>query len=104
MSNQQPSVSIADAIERLREELSEAINQSMDKELRFKVTSPIELKLQLGLSHNAEAKGGFQFGVVSFSSGGGASQTTTHTVKLLLERQLRQAWAEQGATVPNQLK
>lgn len=92
MSGHSPEVSIVDAIQGIRRELTNAIAAGANEDLRFNVDS-VEIEFQVEVSQNIEgqvgAKGGLQFGVISIGESsieGGISRSrgTTHTVKLTL--------------------
>jgi hypothetical protein len=92
MSNPSSSIPIAQAIQSLRHELSQAIADGKDEDLRFKL-GPIELEFQVEVSWEGEAKGGasggIKFGIVSLGevsgeAGVSRSRGTTHTIKLTL--------------------
>lgn len=92
MSDTKSSVPIALAIQSLRQELSQAIVEGKEKDLRFEL-EPVELEFQVEVSWetggSVEGKGGVKFGVISLGevsakAEANRSQGTTHTIKLTL--------------------
>jgi Trypsin-co-occurring domain 2 len=76
-------VPLADAIKSLRTELSEAMKQGTDEDLRFRL-GPIELEFQLNVSREYGGDGGIKFWVVSLGAKASRASSTAHTIKLVL--------------------
>jgi hypothetical protein len=76
-------VSIAGAIENLREELTAAREQGKKANLRFKVESA-EIELQIVAVQDTKASGGVSWWVLTGSVEAGHSNTVTQTLKLTL--------------------
>ncbi|MDJ0902657.1 MAG: hypothetical protein QNJ55_28015 [Xenococcus sp. MO_188.B8] len=83
-SQNSASVPIAQAIQCLRQELSQAIASGENEDLRFKLGT-VELELQIEVSSEGSGQAGVQFGVVSLGAEGTHTRGTTHTIKLSLE-------------------
>jgi len=77
-------IGLKEAIEALRIELSESIQASVDKSLRFEVEQ-INLEFQVEVEKSAEATGGISFWVVNIGGGGSLSSTNTHTVNMQMK-------------------
>jgi hypothetical protein len=77
-------IGLKEAIEALRAELSESIQASVDKSLRFEVEQ-INLEFQVEVEKSAEAAGGVSFWVVNIGGGGSLSSTKTHTVNMQMK-------------------
>ncbi|NET10459.1 MAG: hypothetical protein F6K16_38315 [Symploca sp. SIO2B6] len=106
MTDTSSSVPIAKVIKGLRQELSNAIAEGDDKDLRFKL-GPVELEFQVEVSDDASVEGtlegGLRIGVISIgkvSASGGYehSRGTTHTIKMTLMPELSNG---QGGTTPH---
>jgi hypothetical protein len=74
---------LAEAIEHLRTELSEAIDAGKGKGLRFAPES-IDLELQVEVATAASTEAGAKFWVLSAAAAGSREQSSTHTLKLRL--------------------
>jgi hypothetical protein len=79
------SVSIAEAIEQLRNELREAVLERRDDDIVF---APTEIEVDLSVAWEGEAKAGGGFKVLTFvnlSAEAKAVRSTEHRVKLKLQ-------------------
>jgi Trypsin-co-occurring domain 2 len=76
-------VPLAGAIRQLRAELTEAMRQGKDEELRFAL-GDIELELQLEVSKEAKGDAGIRFWLVSLGASASASRASTHVMRLTL--------------------
>jgi hypothetical protein len=78
-----PPVSLKDALEALRVELSESILLSEGKQVRFKMQE-VEMEFQVSVEASADVKGGVKFAV---DVGGGSSVkgSVTHKLKFKLQ-------------------
>jgi len=74
---------LADAIEKLRNELSEAQINSIDKKLRFKVDE-VQLELSLVLTDATELGGAAKAWFVEASAKGSTATATAHKIVLKL--------------------
>lgn len=74
---------LAESIESLRRELSEAIAAGAKEDLQFEV-GEIELQLTVTAERSREGSGGVKFWVVNATGGVAASDATTHTVTIPL--------------------
>ena len=74
---------LAEAIRRLRAEISEAAQAAEGEELQFAL-GPIELELQVELTISAGAKADFKWVVVSLGADAKAQNLQRHRVKLTL--------------------
>jgi hypothetical protein len=74
---------LASVIEELRSELATAVMAGKNSDVRF-VLGPIDLELEVAISHEAGGEAGLKIHVVTL--GGKASRTsaTTHTLRLNL--------------------
>jgi len=75
---------LAETIQALRAELTEAMKSGEGDPLRFQV-GPTELELTLAITKEGGADGGVRFGVISFGAKGGLTDLDTHRVKLTLQ-------------------
>jgi hypothetical protein len=71
-------------IEDLRAELLAAMQEGVGKELRFRL-KPIELELSLVVTKDASLGGKVRFWVVDVNAEGKFENSTTQTLKLVLE-------------------
>lgn len=77
------SVGLAEAIRDLRRELTEAMSEGQDKQIRFEL-GPVEMEFLLEISKAAEGDVGVRFCVVSLGTKGSLSSGSTHRVTLTL--------------------
>ena len=77
-------IPLAAAISNLRAELVRAMEDGANQVVRFRL-KPIELELNLAISHDAEAKGGVKFWVIDAGASGKYSNAMTQKLKLTLE-------------------
>jgi hypothetical protein len=77
------SVPLADAIKSLRVELTEAMEQGAEEDLRFRL-GPVELEFQFNVSREYGGDGGVKFWVVSLGAKASRGSSTVHTIKLVL--------------------
>ena len=79
-----PDLALAEVVQALRQELSDAIKQAGDSEIRFTATQ-IDLEFKVGVQRVTEGKAGLRFWVLEL--GGGATRTAedVQTVRLSLE-------------------
>lgn len=75
---------LADAIEALRGELSEAVARGQGKDIRFHL-GEIEIEFQTTIERSAGGKGGVQFWVVELGAEGAVRHESVHTIRLKLE-------------------
>lgn len=84
MSERNPGIPLAKAIQNLREEMLAALEEGRDKPLRFKM-KPIELELGLVMTWSGEANAGVKFWVVDVGAKGAFERAATHTLKVTLD-------------------
>jgi len=77
-------IPLADMIEALRYEISEAVSRSKGQTIRFGVQK-IDLELSLQVSRSGSGKAGVKFWVVSAEATGTASATNVHKVSISLQ-------------------
>ena len=77
------SVPLADAIKSLRAELTEAMTQGADEDLRFRL-GPVELEFHFNVSREYGGDGGIKFWVVSLGAKASRGSSTAHMIKLIL--------------------
>ncbi|MBR9910023.1 MAG: hypothetical protein GYB33_06670 [Gammaproteobacteria bacterium] len=77
-------IDLAEAIQNLREQLSEAVKASANSELRFNL-GPIEMELQVVASREAGAKGGVKWLLFEAGADAKLGATQTQTLKLVLQ-------------------
>lgn len=77
------NITLNDAIDVLRQEISEAIDKNNDEEFRFAVKN-IELEISLMVTKEASAEAKAKWFVVDFGTSGKIASQYTHRVKLSL--------------------
>jgi len=81
-------IALADAIENLRKELTEASERSKDKSLKFNVDQ-IELELAVDIMQESDASGDFSFKIfgtgVKAGAKTGEAQTSKHRIKIIMK-------------------
>lgn len=77
-------IGLKEAIGALRTELSEAMKDAANEQLRFEV-GEINLEFQVELERAVEGSAGIKFYVVELGGKGSATTSTTHTVKIALK-------------------
>jgi hypothetical protein len=77
-------IGLKEAIEVLRQELSESILAAADEELRFEV-GQITVEMQLAVERKAEGKAGIKFWVLEFGGQGSHGTTETHKITIPLK-------------------
>jgi hypothetical protein len=75
---------LTEVVESVREQLTELMRESADKELLFEV-GHVELSLGVEVSRSAGASGKAKFWVVEAGVDGTVGRKATHTVKVRLE-------------------
>jgi hypothetical protein len=79
------SVTLAEAIRNLREQLVEATAEGKDSAIRF-VPNSVEVELSITFNKEAEAGGGFKlFSLVDLSGKAKVGDQATHRIKLALQ-------------------
>jgi hypothetical protein len=77
------SVGLAEAIRELRRELTEAMAEGQDQQIRFEL-GPVEMEFLLEITKAAEGDAGVRFWVISLGGKGSVSSGSTHRVNLSL--------------------
>ncbi len=83
MSNQEPFF-LADAIKDVRTQLSLAMAEGSDSDIRFKVKE-MEMAFKCGVKKGVTGKGGIKFWVINAEAGAQAEFDNVQTIKLKLE-------------------
>ncbi len=83
-SDQRATIPLAKAIQDLRAELLDAVQEGRGKELRFRL-KPIELELSVVMTWTGEVHAGVKFWIVDLGAKGEGEQARTHKLKLVLE-------------------
>ncbi|GAA5085722.1 hypothetical protein HNP84_010210 [Thermocatellispora tengchongensis] len=78
------NIGIDDAIRALRRQLSAAVAEGRDQDLRF-LLGPVELEFQVVVQRDLEAGGGVRFWIASIDGKATTSRSLTHTVRLRLD-------------------
>lgn len=86
-------IPLAATIRALRRELTAAVRESEDEEIRFAL-GPIELELRVEVSASGGGEAGIKFWVVSLGGKGERSSDATQTLRLKLTPQLTSAAGE----------
>ena len=79
-----PNITLADAIQNLRSELSRAMEAGATEALRFRL-GPIEMELEIEVGREAEGKGGIKWWLIEAGGGTKQSSSSTHKIKLRLD-------------------
>jgi hypothetical protein len=77
-------VGLAEAVEALRAELSEAVARARDQEIQFPV-GEIQVEFQIGVSRAAEGKAGLKVWVLELGAGGSYSRESVQKITVSLE-------------------
>lgn len=77
-------ISLSEAIRNLRAELLAAMRADPGDALRFRL-GPIEMELEVAVSREASAKGGFKWWLVEAGAEAKGGQVAKHKLKLVLE-------------------
>jgi hypothetical protein len=77
-------IAIADAVDALREELEEAIQEGFAQSLQFELDQ-IELELHAGFTKSGSAGATVKWWVVELGAEGSVESTATQTVRLTLK-------------------
>ncbi|MFK5635981.1 trypco2 family protein [Ornithinimicrobium sp. LYQ103] len=84
MADGVPRIGLAEAIEALHAELGIAAEKAAAYDIHFPIGS-IELELQVGITENVEAKGGFRAWVVELGAGTSVSKESIHRIRVSLQ-------------------
>jgi hypothetical protein len=76
-------IGLAQTVEALREELSDAVRRAALEDIQFPVNE-VELEFQVGVTWDAEASGKVRFWVLELGTGGSRAQETVQRVTLKL--------------------
>ena len=76
-------IGLQEAIRTLRTELTAAMQEGEDQQLRFRA-GPIELEFLVQVSREKSGDGGVKFWVVSIGGSAKATSSTTHRITLTL--------------------
>lgn len=79
-----PDIPLADAIQRLRDELIVAAQEGAGKDVRFRL-GPVKLDLEVAATYTGGGEAGIKFWVVTIGGRAEASKARTHTVHLELQ-------------------
>jgi hypothetical protein len=82
--SQQPSVDLADTIRVLRHQLSEAMHEGQDQELRFEI-GEVQLEFEIVVKKDASADGGIRFGVISLGAKANIGNEASHRISLVMQ-------------------
>ncbi len=77
-------IGLVDMIDALRSELAAAVKKSQGHEIQFPVGS-VQLEFQVGVTWDAEAKGGVKFWVLELGASGSYANESVQKVTLNLE-------------------
>ncbi len=77
-------IGLAETIDALHAELAAAVKRGQGQEIQFPIGS-VELEFQVGVTWDAEAKGGVKFWVLELGASGGYANESVQKVTLNLE-------------------
>jgi len=77
-------IRVSEAINNLRTELTQAIEEGKDEKVKYKVDA-INLELQVEVGHEASAGGGISWWVFSADAKASRTDSRVHTLKLTLQ-------------------
>jgi Trypsin-co-occurring domain 2 len=77
-------IGLADAVDGLRAELSEAMARARDQEIQFPV-GEVHVEFQIGVTREGEGKAGLKVWVVELGAGGSYSRESVPKVTVSLE-------------------
>jgi len=77
-------ITLADAIQNLRSELSRAMQAGASEDLRFRL-GPIEMEFEIEVGTEAQGKAGIKWWIIEAGGGAKRSSSSTHKIKLRLE-------------------
>ncbi len=80
----QSKVGLADAVDALRAELSEAMARARDQEIQFPV-GEIQVEFQIGVTREAEGKAGLKVWVLELGGGGSYTRESVQKITVSLE-------------------
>jgi hypothetical protein len=80
----QSKVGLADAVDALRAELSEAMARARDQEIQFPV-GEIQFEFQIGVTREAEGKAGLRVWVLELGAGGSYARESVQKITVSLE-------------------
>src|SRR5215469_13806178 len=80
---EQPWATLAEAIEGIRTEISDAMTAGKDENVRFDV-GPVELEFSVEVQRELSAHAGVKVWVVDIGGAGGRSGASSHRVKIIL--------------------
>jgi hypothetical protein len=78
-----PGPRLADAIDDLRRELSDAVGRGEGERLRFRLGT-VSMDFEVGITQSVGGDAGVRFWVVSAGASGARASTTTHRISLAL--------------------
>ena len=78
------SISVGEAIEALRQDLTDALQAGHEQKVRFRL-GPVELEFEVDVERQGGASGGIKFWVVSAEAKGQLTNKTRHRIKLALQ-------------------
>jgi hypothetical protein len=77
-------VGLADAVDALRAELSEAMARARDQDIQFPV-GEIQVEFHIGVTREAEGKAGLKVWVLELGGGGSYTRESVQTIVVSLE-------------------
>ena len=77
-------IGLVETIDALRTELAAAVEKAQGQEIQFPIGS-VQLEFQVGVTWDAEAKGGVKFWVLELGTGGSYAHESVQKVTLNLE-------------------
>ena len=77
-------IGLVETIDALRSELAAAVEKAQGQEIQFPIGS-VQLEFQVGVTWDAEAKGGVRFWVLEFGASGSYANESVQKVTLNLE-------------------
>lgn len=78
------NISVGEAIEALRADLTDALQAGQGQEVRFRL-GPVELEFEVAIERQGGASGGIKFWVASAEAKGQFTNKTLHRIKLSLQ-------------------
>lgn len=81
--NHEKKIGLVEAIEAVRAELTQAVENNADKEIQFPVDK-VDLEFHVGVTRGADATGGIRFWVIELGGRAKYESESVHTVKVSL--------------------